>query len=133
GAARRIIGLDGSAKMSKSLNNTIGLLDEPARIWELLRPAKTDPARVTKHDPGDPDKCNVYSLHKYFSPPGTFEEVAVKCRTAGWGCIDCKKVLAENISTAFAPFRERAKELKANPDRTREILQAGAEKARTVA
>src|SRR5205085_922367 len=59
GVARRIMGLDGQAKMSKSLNNTIGLLDEPARIWELLRPAKTDPARVTRHVPGDPDKCNI--------------------------------------------------------------------------
>ncbi len=133
GKARRIIGLDGQAKMSKSLGNTIGLLDEPARIWELLRPAKTDPARVTRTDPGDPDKCNVFTLHKYFSPPGTVDEVAMKCRTAGWGCIDCKKVLSENIAATFAPMRERAKELKAEPSRLREILRHGADRARAVA
>jgi tryptophanyl-tRNA synthetase len=69
--ARRIVGLDGDAKMSKSLGNTVGLLDPPERIWELLRPAKTDPARVTRKDPGDPEKCNIYSLHQYFSPPET--------------------------------------------------------------
>jgi tryptophanyl-tRNA synthetase len=133
GKARRIVGLDGQAKMSKSLGNTVGILDEPARIWELLRPAKTDPARVTRNDPGDPEKCNVYSLHKFFSPAATVEEVAFKCRTAGWGCIDCKRVLADNIATTFAPFRERARELKASPHRVREILHAGAERARAVA
>jgi tryptophanyl-tRNA synthetase len=133
GKAKRIMGLDGQAKMSKSLGNTVGILDEPARIWELLRPAKTDPARVTKADPGDPDKCNVYSLHKFFSPAATQDEVATKCRTAGWGCLDCKRVLADNIAATFAPFRERARELKAAPHRVHEILHAGAERARVVA
>jgi len=133
GKARRIIGLDGEAKMSKSLGNTIGILDPPDRIWELLRPAKTDPARVTRNDPGDPEKCNLYSLHQYFSPPPTVDDVARKCRTAGWGCLDCKRVLANNITAAFAPFRERARELKAHPDRVREILKTGAERARAVA
>src|SRR5262245_39144839 len=69
--AKRIVGLDGQAKMSKSLGNTIGMLDEPNVIWERLKPAKTDPARVTKKDPGDPMKCNVFSLHQYFSPAAT--------------------------------------------------------------
>jgi tryptophanyl-tRNA synthetase len=133
GKARRIVGLDGSAKMSKSLGNTIGLLDEPDRIWQLLRPAKTDPARVTRHDPGDPEKCNIYSLHQYFSPPETVTEVAHKCRTAGWGCLDCKRVLADNIAARFAPFRERARELQSNPDRVRAILRSGAERARATA
>ena len=133
GRASRIIGLDGAAKMSKSLGNTIGLLDEPERIWELLRPARTDPARVTKKDPGDPLKCNLYTLHQYFSPPATVEDVAHKCRTAGWGCLDCKRVLADNIATRFAPVRERARELKSSPGRVREILRRGAERARTVA
>jgi tryptophanyl-tRNA synthetase len=133
GKARRIIGLDGSAKMSKSLNNTIGILDEPERIWQQLRPAKTDPARVTRQDPGTPEKCNIYSLHQYFSPPATVEEVAMKCRTAGWGCLDCKRVLADNLARAFAPMRERAAELKSSPERVRDILHAGAERARAVA
>src|SRR5574342_984383 len=80
GEAKRILGLDGEAKMSKSLGNTVGLLDTPEEIWQRLRPAKTDPARVTKKDPGNPDICNIYELHKHFSPPETVGEVARKCR-----------------------------------------------------
>lgn len=133
GRARRIVGLDGQAKMSKSLGNTIGILEEPENIWQLLRPAKTDPARVTRHDPGTPEICNLYHLHQDFSSPETVEEVAHKCRTAGWGCLDCKRVLADNIVSAFAPMRERAAELQAQPDRVREILVAGAERARRIA
>jgi tryptophanyl-tRNA synthetase len=131
--ARRIVGLDGEAKMSKSLGNTIGILDPPERIWELLRPAKTDPARVTRKDPGDPEKCNLYSLHQYFSPPETVTEVAAKCRGAEWGCLDCKRVLADNIAAHFAPMRERAAELQRRPERVREVLRAGAERARAIA
>ncbi|MBI4419857.1 MAG: tryptophan--tRNA ligase [Gemmatimonadetes bacterium] len=133
GKARRILGLDGDTKMSKSLGNTIGILEEPDRIWALLRPAKTDPARVTRHDPGDPEKCNLYTLHQYFSPPPVVQDVAHKCRAAGWGCLDCKRVLADNISATFGPFRERARELRARPDRVRELLRAGVERARAVA
>ncbi|MBL8980169.1 MAG: tryptophan--tRNA ligase [Gemmatimonadetes bacterium] len=131
--AKRIIGLDGQAKMSKSLGNTIGLLDSPEEIWNKLRPAKTDPARLRRQDPGNPDVCNIYSLHKYFSPPETVTLVADNCRSAGWGCIDCKKVLAENVTAALAPIRERAAELTAHPDRVVELLGAGAEKARRLA
>ena len=94
---RRIMGLDGQAKMSKSLGNTIDLLESSATIWEKLRPAITDPKRVRRSDPGTPEVCNIYHLHKAFSPAATVEHVAVQCRTAGWGCIDCKKVLAESI------------------------------------
>jgi tryptophanyl-tRNA synthetase len=133
GPARRILGLDGQAKMSKSLGNTIGILEEEDAIWQLLRPAVTDPARVKKTDPGDPEVCNLYSLHKLFSPSTTVEEVAEKCRTAGWGCLDCKRVLADNIAAEFAPIRERAAELKSRPERVREILDAGAGRARRVA
>jgi tryptophanyl-tRNA synthetase len=133
GGVKKILGLDGEAKMSKSLGNTIGLLDPPERIWELLRPAKTDPARVTKKDPGDPDKCNVYSLHQYFTPPETVREVAANCRGAKWGCLDCKRVLADHMAAAFAPIRERAAELTGDPEHVREILRDGAERARTIA
>lgn len=131
--AKRIIGLDGQAKMSKSLGNTIGLLDAPEEIWAKLRPAKTDPARLRRQDPGNPDVCNIYSLHKYFSPPETVTLVAENCRSAGWGCIDCKKVLADNVTAALAPIRERAAELTAHPERVVELLGAGAEKARRLA
>lgn len=133
GPAKRILGLDGEAKMSKSLGNTIGILEDANTIWERLRPAKTDPARVTRNDPGTPEICNIYHLHKYFSPPATVEEVAQKCRTAGWGCLDCKRVLADSIIAHFAPMRERAAELKRHPRRVREILTAGAQRARDVA
>lgn len=133
GPARRIIGLDGKAKMSKSLGNTIGILDPPEHIWEQLRPAVTDPARVKRSDPGDPEKCNIYSLHRYFSSAETVRDVAAKCRGAEWGCLDCKRVLADNLDRTFAPMRERAAELKAAPERLHEILADGAARARTVA
>ncbi|UCF39790.1 MAG: tryptophan--tRNA ligase [Gemmatimonadota bacterium] len=133
GKARRILGLDGEAKMSKSLGNTIGILEQPEEIWQRLRPAVTDPARVTKKDPGTPEVCNLYALHQLFSPSSTVEEVAQKCRSAGWGCLDCKRVLADNMSTRLAPIRERAAELRADPDRMGELLAAGADRARAVA
>ena len=131
--AKRIMGLDGQAKMSKSLGNTIGLLDTPEEIWQKLRPAKTDPARVTRKDPGNPDVCNIYYLHKYFSPPATIEEVAEKCRGAGWGCLDCKRVLADNMIRSLAPIRERALALQEQPERVDEILADGAAAARRIA
>ncbi|MDH3495988.1 MAG: tryptophan--tRNA ligase [Gemmatimonadota bacterium] len=133
GAGRRILGLDGEAKMSKSLGNTIGVFDSPERVWELLRPAKTDPARVTRKDPGDPEKCNLYTLHQYFSPPATVREVAANCRGAQWGCLDCKRVLADHIVRTFAPMRARALEFAQQPDRVREVLADGADRARAMA
>jgi tryptophanyl-tRNA synthetase len=132
-AARRIMGLDGQAKMSKSLGNTIDLLEDPKSIWEKLRPAVTDPARVRRTDPGTPEVCNIYHLHKAFSPPATVEHVAVQCRTAGWGCIDCKKVLHESMEKELTPIRARAKELAGNPAQMKKDLAAGAERAGTVA
>jgi tryptophanyl-tRNA synthetase len=133
GAARRIVGLDGQAKMSKSLGNTIGIMESPDDIWQRLRPAVTDPARVTKKDPGDPEKCNLYTLHRHFSPPELIDDVAAKCRGAAWGCIDCKRALADNVAESFSEIRERAAELRANPGRVHELLVAGASQARDVA
>jgi tryptophanyl-tRNA synthetase len=131
--AKRVLGLDGHAKMSKSLGNTIGLLESPEAIWEKLRPAATDPARKTRKDPGNPDICNIFTIHQGFSPPETLVEVAHKCRTAGWGCLDCKRVLADNMIAALTPIRERAAELQAKPQRVRDVLRAGAAKARALA
>jgi tryptophanyl-tRNA synthetase len=131
--AKRITGLDGQAKMSKSLGNTIGLLDSPEEIWQKLRPAKTDPARVTRHDPGTPEICNIYHLHQYFSPPETVGLVAENCRGARWGCLDCKRVLADNMIATLAPIRERARELQANRPLVEEILADGASAARRLA
>jgi tryptophanyl-tRNA synthetase len=119
--------------MSKSLGNTIGILESPDEIWQKLRPAMTDPARVTRKDPGNPDVCNIFSLHRYFSPPDTVAKVADHCRGAKWGCLDCKRELATNMAAAFAPIRERAAELAAAPERVDEILATGAERARSLA
>ena len=131
--AKRIMGLDGQAKMSKSLGNTIDLLEPPESIWEKLRPAVTDPKRVRRSDPGTPEVCNIYHLHKAFSPSATVEHVAVQCRTAGWGCLDCKKVLHESMEKELAPIRTKAKELAADPKRVTKALAAGAEHAQGVA
>jgi tryptophanyl-tRNA synthetase len=131
--AKRIMGLDGQAKMSKSLGNTIGLLDSPDEIWQKLRPAKTDPARVTRKDPGTPEVCNIYHLHQYFSPPATVATVADNCRGAKWGCLDCKRVLADNMIKALAPIRERALSFQERPGLVDEILADGAASARRIA
>lgn len=131
--ARRIIGLDGQAKMSKSLGNTISLTDTPEQVWEKLRPAMTDPARKTRKDPGTPELCNIYALHRHFSPESTVQEVAVNCRTAGWGCLDCKRVLADNMITTLAPIRERALQLAERPDDVSDVLRDGAVAARRLA
>lgn len=130
---RRIMGLDGQAKMSKSMGNTIGLLESPESIWAKLRPAVTDPKRIRKTDPGTPEVCNIYHLHKAFSPAATVEHVAVQCSSAGWGCIDCKKVLAESMEHELVPIRRRAAELAEQPALVDDALAAGARKCRVLA
>ena len=130
---RRIMGLDCQAKMSKSLGNTVGLLEDPDSIWAKLRPAVTDPKRVRRSDPGTPEVCNIYHLHSAFSPPPVVEEVAVNCRTAGWGCIECKKVLHTHMERELAPVRERAASGEITPGRVDEVLAAGAERAGALA
>ncbi|HEX5581117.1 MAG TPA: tryptophan--tRNA ligase [Gemmatimonadaceae bacterium] len=130
---RRIMGLDGQAKMSKSMGNTIGLLEETDEIWAKLRPAVTDPARVRKTDPGTPEVCTIYHLHKAFSPPGTVAAVAENCSGAKWGCIECKKVLHENMETELVPIRRRAAEIRERPEVVGDALATGATRARAIA
>ena len=131
--ARRIMGLDGNAKMSKSMGNTVGLLEPPESIWEKLRPAVTDPARVRRTDPGTPEVCNIYHLHRAFSPPDVVSTVETRCRTAGWGCIECKKVLFEHVNTELAPIRARSVEIRARPEIVDQVIGDGAATARRVA
>jgi tryptophanyl-tRNA synthetase len=131
--SKRVMGLDGRAKMSKSLGNTIGLFESPESIWEKLRPAATDPARVTRKDPGTPEICNIFTMHQGFSPPETVRIVAHNCRTAGWGCIDCKRTLADHMIAALTPMRERAAELRSGPQRVLDLLRDGAKRARAIA
>ncbi len=129
----RILGLDGNAKMSKSLDNTVGILAEPDEIRARIRTAVTDPQRVRLSDPGRPEVCNVYSLHTLVSDPDLLDDIASQCRGATRGCVDCKMILADQMAERFAPFRERARALKAHPERVREVLDAGAGRARALA
>ncbi len=131
--ARRIMGLDGNAKMSKSMGNTVGLLEPPDSVWEKLRPAVTDPARVRRTDPGTPEVCNIYHLHRAFSPPDVVANVETQCRTAGWGCIECKKVLFEHVNKELAPIRARSVEIRARPEIVDQVIGDGAATARRVA
>ena len=131
--SRRIMGLDGSSKMSKSMGNTVGLLEPPESILEKLRPAVTDPARVRRTDPGTPEVCNIYHLHRAFSPVDVVTHVETQCRSAGWGCIECKKVLFENMNAELTPIRERAAAIRAQPERIDQVIGDGAVTARRFA
>jgi tryptophanyl-tRNA synthetase len=129
----KILGLDGQAKMSKSLGNTIALADPEAAIWDKLRTAATDPARVRRTDPGTPEKCNIFTLHKFFSDAERQAAVHVGCTTAGIGCMDCKKMLLEGVKAELGQIRARAEVLRADPARVDAILARGAADARQVA
>jgi len=133
GGGKRILGLDGASKMSKSQDNTVPLLADEEELWSAIRTAVTDPARVRRDDPGNPDVCNVFSLHKHFTPASEREEIDGLCRTAGIGCVDCKKRLTANMAAELMPIRERAAELRAHPQQVREILNEGARRAQAIA
>jgi tryptophanyl-tRNA synthetase len=129
----RIMGLDGLTKMSKSRGNDIGLLEDDASIAKKLKGAYTDPQRLTLQDPGRPEICNIFTMHKAVSPVATVEEVDVKCRTAAFGCGDCKTILAENLSRELTPIRAKAKELQAKPEIVLDALADGARRCRGIA
>jgi tryptophanyl-tRNA synthetase len=128
----KVPGLDGR-KMSKSYGNTIGLTEEPESIAKKIRGMQTDPARVRRTDPGEPEKCPVWDLHKLYSDGPVREWVQQGCRSAGIGCLECKKPLVERIAGEAVQMRERAAPYRANPRLVREILAAGAERANAVA
>lgn len=129
----RILGLDGDAKMSKSLDNTVPILSDADDVWSRVRTAVTDPQRVRRDDPGRPEVCNVYTLHGFFTDDATRADIESQCRAGTIGCVDCKRILSDNIVDAFEPFRERAAELTARPDTVRDILNDGANRARVIA
>jgi len=130
---KRILGLDGQAKMSKSLGNTLRMLADREEIWSALRTAVTDTRRVRRDDPGDPEVCNIFTIHRSFTPEDKRAELAEGCRSASIGCFDCKKVLAENLDEVMAPVRERYESYHSHPGRVREILDAGAQRCRSIA
>jgi len=129
----RILGLDGDAKMSKSLGNTVGILADPDDVWDKVRTAVTDPQRVRRDDPGRPEVCNVFALHQFFTEENARKEIEAGCRSAELGCVDCKRVLSGNIATSFAPYRERAAHYREHPSEVRDVLDRGAAKARKIA
>jgi tryptophanyl-tRNA synthetase len=131
-ATPKVPGLDGR-KMSKSYNNTIGLREDPDSIVKKLKAMQTDPARVRRTDPGDPDKCPVWDLHKIYSTPETQEWVQKGCRSAGIGCLECKAPLIEKIVEEVSGIAKRAQEFEENPELVRGIIAEGCERARTVA
>lgn len=128
----KVTGTDGR-KMSKSYDNAIYLSDPPETVEKKLKTMMTDPARMRRTDKGDPNKSPVFDLHKVFSSPEEQAEVAEGCRTAGIGCIDCKKVLIKNIFRVLEPIWEKRKEIAADPSILTRAVDAGTERARNVA
>ena len=130
-ATPRIMGIDGESKMSKSKGNYIGILETRQDIWKKLAPAPTDPARVKRSDPGTPEKCNIYSYHKLVTPePELSGYVAQGCRTAGIGCLDCKRKLLDNLMRVLEPIQERHAALSARKGEIRDVLDRNAETCR---
>jgi tryptophanyl-tRNA synthetase len=129
----RIMGVDGLRKMSKSLGNQIGLLETDDGLWAKLRGAYTDPQRQRRADPGRPEICNIYGIHKVVTPIEETQKLGVQCRTAAIGCGDCKKALLVHLSDRITPIRERAASLRAHPDLVDRILEDGARRARAIA
>ncbi len=128
----KLPGLDGR-KMSKSYGNTIGLTDAPDEVRKKLKTMVTDPARVRRTDPGNPDVCPVGDLHKVFSTPETLAKVYDGCTTAAIGCIECKGWCADSVLREIEPIAARRASFEAKPEMVREILAAGAAKANAFA
>jgi tryptophanyl-tRNA synthetase len=124
----RLPGLDGR-RMAKSYNNAIWLSDPPEQIREKVRNMMTDPQRIRRTDPGRPEVCPVFAYHKLFSLPETIAKVDQDCRTAAIGCVDCKKLMAENLVTWIEPIQTRRREFEAHPQQVWDILDAGSKKA----
>ncbi len=130
--AARMPGLDGQ-KMSKSYGNTIALREEPAEVERKIRTMPTDPARVRRNDPGNPEKCPVWEFHKIYSDQETRDWVWEGCTTAGIGCLDCKRPVIEAVQAELRPIRERAREYERDPEAVRSIVADGVEAARSAA
>jgi tryptophanyl-tRNA synthetase len=131
--APRILGTDGGVKMSKSLNNAIGLLDPPEVVWEKLRTAATCEHRQRRSDPGHPDHCNIFTMHQAFSKPDQIAFVDHQCRTAGFGCIECKQILFKNMMEEIGPIQNRVKEINGKPQYMIDVLKTGAARCKAIA
>ncbi len=131
--AARVLGLDGAGKMSKSKGNTIGVLEPQETIWQNIRVAPTDPARVRRTDPGNPDVCVMFAYHKLFSSLENIEMVNTECRRAGIGCVDCKKLLMQGIWQELEPIQAKAAYLQDHPNEVTDALVSGADYCRGIA
>lgn len=131
GEVPRLIGLDGTSKMSKSLGNAISLDASPQEVREKIQVAVTDPARIRKSDPGHPEVCPVFTYHQTFASDAA-EEIADGCRYGTIGCVECKQRIGKRINDFLEPMRERRQQYEANPRKVKEILLAGTERARTI-
>ncbi|NIS80440.1 MAG: tryptophan--tRNA ligase [Anaerolineales bacterium] len=129
----KVLGTDGQKKMSKSLNNHIELAATPKETTQRVMTMVTDPQRERRSDPGNPDVCNVFSMHKIFSPNEEVEMINVECRQAGIGCVDCKKIFAKHLNEHFVPFRERRANFDKDPNSVWDALEDGATRARQIA
>jgi len=129
----KVLGTDGVQKMSKSLDNHIELAATPEETRARVMTMVTDPQRKRRSDPGDPDVCNVFTMHKIFSSAEDVKEINIECRRAGIGCVDCKKRFAENLNAHLAPFREKRSKLSEESEQVWNILADGAARARRIA
>jgi len=129
----KVLGIDGREKMSKSLNNQIDIAATPEETSQRVMMMVTDPQRIRRTDPGNPDVCNVFSMHKVFTPQSDVEMINIECRRAGIGCVECKKIFAGNLNKAMEPFRAKRLEIAAQPDLVPAILADGARRARVIA
>lgn len=129
----KVLGIDGKEKMSKSLNNHIELAATPKETEQRVMQMVTDPARKRRTDPGNPDVCNVFSMHKIFSSADEVAMINRDCRTAVLGCVDCKKLLAKNLNAHLEPFRAKRAELEKKPGYVQDVLDDGANRARVIA
>lgn len=129
----KVVGIDGKDKMGKSLNNHIELASTPEETVKRVREMVTDPARQRKSDPGNPDVCNVFTMHKLFSPQEEVDMINVECRKAGIGCVDCKLRYANNLNKNLEPFRAKRTELASQESYVQDVLNDGAKRARAIA
>jgi tryptophanyl-tRNA synthetase len=133
GSAKRILGLDGNAKMSKSRGNAVALVEEPDEIRRLVGGAFTDPKKLRRNDPGRPEVCNVFTLHGHFTGAERVPAIEGDCRSGALGCVDCKRELAEGMVRALAPIRERYRAVRGDEEGLRALLAAGGARARSLA
>jgi tryptophanyl-tRNA synthetase len=129
----KVLGIDGKEKMGKSLTNQIELASTPEETSQRVMQMVTDPARLRRNDPGNPDVCNVFSMHKIFSSADEVEMINRDCRTAALGCVDCKKIFAKNLNKNLEPFRAKRAEIASKPEQVWDVLHDGARRARELA